>query len=102
MQFKFLSVALLLVGMQTAVAGDAAVGEQSYLAKGCIGCHGPAGKSALPDVYPSTAGKGAAFLVEQMKAFRDGTRTNPLMSPMSAALTDDDIANIAAYLSAQK
>ncbi len=92
----------LSVGTQAAIAGDAEAGAQAYLAKGCIGCHGPAGKSPNPAIYPSTAGKEAGYLVEQMKAFRDGKRVNPLMGPMSTSLTDEDIDNLAAYLSAQK
>ena len=92
----------LTLSAQTAIAADVAAGEQAYLARGCIGCHGPAGKSPNPDIYPSTAGKDAAFITEQINAFRDGSRTNPLMSPMVMGLTDDDVANLAAYLSAQK
>ena len=92
----------LSIGAQAAIAGDAEAGAQTYLTKGCIGCHGPAGKSPNPAIYPSTAGMEEAYLVEQLKAFRDGVRNNPLMSPMSAGLTDDDIANLAAYLAAQK
>jgi len=48
-------------------------------------------------MWPNLAGQKAGYLVLQMKAFRDGTRNNPMMSPMAAGLSDDDIANIAAY-----
>ena len=41
------------------------------------------------------------YLAKQIKAFRDGTRTDPTMAPMVAALTDDDIANLAAYFASQ-
>lgn len=102
LQIMLATAITLCAGAQIAAAGDATAGEQVYMVKACIGCHGPAGKSANPDIYPATAGKDAAFLVEQMKAFRDGTRASPLMTPMAAGLTDDDIANLAAYLSAQK
>ncbi|MBN1379213.1 MAG: cytochrome c [Gammaproteobacteria bacterium] len=102
LQFIFATMAIVCVSTQVAMAGDSATGERAYLAKACIGCHGPAGKSANPDIYPNIAGKEAAYLVEQMKAFRAGTRANPLMTPMAAGLTDDDIANLAVYLSAQK
>lgn len=102
LSLTFATAFLLSMSIPSAMAGDAAAGEQAFLAKGCIGCHGPGGHSANPDVYPATAGKDEAFLVEQLKAFRAGDRSNPLMSPMAAALTDEDIANLAAYLSAQK
>ena len=41
------------------------------------------------------------YLAKQIKAFRDGVRTDPMMAPMVAALSDDDIANLAAYFAAQ-
>ena len=47
------------------------------------------------------AGQKEAYLAAQIKAFRDGTRQNPMMSPMAQGLSDADIANLAAYLSAQ-
>lgn len=93
---------LVLSLSQAAWAADVKAGETAYVAKGCIGCHGPAGKSANPTAFPSTAGLDAAYTVEQLNAFRAGTRSNPMMSPMAAGLADEDIANIAAYLAAQK
>ena len=84
----------------TATAADAAAGEQAYLTKGCIGCHGPAGKSPNEATFPTLAGKEAAYLSEQLNAFRSGERQNPMMSSMSMTLTDEDVANLAAYLSA--
>jgi len=105
MKFNLVYVIAMVSGVAltpVAQAGDADAGEQAYLVKGCIGCHGPHGKSSNSEIYPTLAGKDDAYLVEQMKAFRDGSRNNPLMSPMSFGLTDDDIANLAAYLAAQK
>lgn len=51
------------------------------------------------DMWPNLAGQKAGYLVAQMKAFRDGQRPNPMMAPMAAPLSDDDIANLAAYYS---
>jgi cytochrome c553 len=51
------------------------------------------------DIWPNLAGQKPGYLVKQMKAFRDGGRKDPMMSPMAAALTDDDIDNLAAYFS---
>lgn len=64
----------------------------------CAACHGPAGISAM-DMWPNLAGQKAGYLVKQLKAFKDGTRTDPSMSPMAAPLTDEDMANLAAYYS---
>jgi cytochrome c553 len=76
--------------------GDAAAGKAKYAT--CQGCHGPAGISANP-VWPSLAGQKDGYLVKQLKAFRDGARTDPMMSPMAKPLSDEDIDNLAAYLS---
>lgn len=95
---------LLSVSAVSAVqaAGDAAAGESAYLAKGCVGCHGPAGDSQAPEMFPKLAGLEEAYLSTQLTAFRSGERAGPTMNPMASTLTDEDIANLAAYLSAQK
>lgn len=92
---------ILLAMTGTAFAGDAAVGEKTYVEKGCIGCHGPAGKSPNEATFPNLNGKETAYLTEQLNAFRSGERQNPMMSAMSQTLTDEDVANLSAYLSAQ-
>ncbi|MGH1539048.1 MAG: c-type cytochrome [Arenicella sp.] len=64
----------------------------------CVGCHGSNGISTNPE-WPNLAGQQEKYLSKQLKAFRDGQRNDSLMSPMAAALSDDDIANISAYYS---
>lgn len=91
----------VLVGMAVAVSGaavaaDAAAGKAKSAT--CAGCHGAAGVSNNP-LWPNLAGQKEAYLVKQMKAFRDGTRADPMMAPMAKPLSDDDIANLAAYYS---
>ena len=77
-------------------AGDIAAGKlKSAL---CAACHGAEGISAT-DIWPNLAGQKAGYLVKQMKAFRDGGRKDPMMSPMATPLSDDDIDNLAAYFS---
>ena len=66
----------------------------------CIACHGIDGNSANPE-WPSIAGQHESYTVRQLKAFRDGVRQNPLMSPMAAGLSDQDIADLAALYSSQ-
>lgn len=92
----------MLGAVHVAVAGDVAAGEATYSAKGCMGCHGPAGNSPNPAMFPKTAGKEESYLLTQLKAFRSGERSNPMMSPMANGLTDEEIANLAAYLAEQK
>jgi cytochrome c553 len=67
-------------------------------AAACQACHGPA--SANPE-WPNIAGQGERYQREQLKAFRDGKRVNPVMSPMAAGLSDQDIADIAAHFATQ-
>ena len=95
---KTYSIALLATALMmsaTAVqAGDAAAGKAK--AATCAGCHGQNGISANP-LWPSLAGQKDAYLVKQMKAFRDGDRNDPMMTPMAKPLTDADIDNLAAF-----
>ena len=91
---------LLMISANTAMAaGDAAAGKAK--AATCAGCHGAAGISANP-LWPNLAGQKDAYLVKQMKAFRDGTRSDPMMSPMAKPLSDADIDNLAAFYSSLK
>lgn len=83
--------------MLTAVAAQAA-DPQAGKAKAavCAACHGANGISIIPD-YPNLAGQKVKYLQSSIKAYRDGERKNPIMSPMAAGLSDDDIANLAAF-----
>lgn len=90
-----LAAALVAASFSTAaLAGDAAAGKAK--AAVCAGCHGPNGISANP-MWPNLAGQKEAYLAKQIKAFRDGVRKDPSMSPMAAGLTDADAENLAAY-----
>jgi len=50
-------------------------------------------------LWPNLAGQKFAYPVKQLKALRDGTRKDPMMAPMAAGLSDEDINNLAAYFS---
>ena len=69
----------------------------------CMACHGPQGISANP-LWPNIAGQSATYIASQLTAFREGAsnpqaakRYDPLMSPQSLALSDEDIRNLAVY-----
>ena len=64
----------------------------------CFACHGLDGISII-DIYPNLNGQKEKYLVKQLTAFRDGTRIDPVMSPMAIILTDEDIAAVSKYLS---
>lgn len=67
----------------------------------CVGCHGVNGISAIP-TFPNLAGQKAAYTAAQLKAFKDGTRKNATMASMVLQLTDQDMADIAAYYESLK
>jgi cytochrome c553 len=88
--------ALGLVFSPAQAAGDAAAGKTK--AAVCGACHGVNGISTN-DMWPNLAGQKEGYLKLQLTALRDGTRKNPMMSPMAANLSDQDIADLAAYYS---
>lgn len=77
-----------------AASGDSAAGRQK--AERCVACHGEKGISAMASV-PSLAGQTDQFIQWQLVFFRSGRRSSPLMSPMVADLTDEDIRDLGAY-----
>ncbi len=79
-----------------AMAGDAAAGQTKAMA--CAACHGVSGISST-DIWPNLAGQKAGYLAKQLKAFRDGTRSDPVMTSMAKPLSDQDIDDLAAYYS---
>lgn len=85
------ATALLVV---TANAADIEAGKAKSAV--CAACHGSTGISPTP-IWPNLAGQKEQYLAAQITAFRDGTRKNAQMAPMVAGLSDDDIANLAAY-----
>ncbi len=91
-------VSLVLLFSPPLPAGDIAAGREKSLA--CAACHGEDGNSPSP-AWPNLAGQHADYTGKQLKNFRDGSRQNPQMSPMAANLTDEDIADLAAYYAAQ-
>jgi cytochrome c553 len=78
--------------------GDAKAGETKAAA--CAACHGAGGNSAMP-AWPKLAGQGAPYLHAQLKAFKEGKRMNPIMQGQVAALSDQDMQDLALYFAAQ-
>lgn len=90
------AITLLATAGHVMAAGDAAKGKTKAMA--CIACHGTEGISPN-DLWPNLAGQKAGYLVKQMKAFRDGQRTDPMMTGMAKPLSDQDMEDLAAYFS---
>ena len=91
--------ASLVLSVGANAAGDAAAGKSKSAV--CAACHGATGTSANA-IWPNLAGQKEAYLVKQLKAFKSGARKDPMMAPMVASLSDQDMANLAAYYSSQK
>ncbi len=95
---------LLLIAASTLTSAslaqaDAAAGQAKSAA--CAACHAADGNSTNPE-WPNLAGQHPAYIVKQLQDFKEGkARSNALMSGVAASLTDDDMANLAAYFSAQ-
>ncbi|MGB6105843.1 MAG: c-type cytochrome [Pusillimonas sp.] len=71
----------------------------------CIGCHGiPGYKSSYPEVYhvPMIAGQNAEYIVAALKEYASGARTFPTMEAIAQSLTEQDMADLAAYYSSLK
>jgi cytochrome c553 len=71
----------------------------------CIGCHGiPGYKAAFPEVYqvPMLGGQSAKYIENALNAYKKGERKNPGMRGIAGGLSEQDIADIAAYYSRQK
>lgn len=86
--------------MTAAIAGDAAAGKGKSAA--CGGCHGMDGNSPIA-TYPKLAGQNEAYITKQIKDYKaNTTRQNAIMMGMTAALSDEDAADIGAYFQAQR
>ena len=104
---KKITALLVLAGIaQTAVAADVLGNVQNAKAKieMCIGCHGiPGYKATFPEVFqvPMIGGQSAKYLESALKAYRKGDRKHPSMVNIAKSLSDQDIADVAAYYSQQ-
>lgn len=91
-------VASLALPCHAGPQGDAARGEAK--AAVCASCHGPGGNSVDPQ-FPILAGQVPGYTARQLAAFKSGARSDPVMAPMAAALSEQDMADLDAYYSDQ-
>ena len=109
MKIRSLTLAGLVTGAALACSpvgaaeGDPQAGNQKKAM--CAGCHGIAGfRTAYPEVYsvPKLGGQNAAYIVAALKAYKAGERSHPTMVGIAASLSDQDMADLAAYYSQSK
>ena len=99
MKIKILkqSLTACMITLATTVyAGDIIHGKTKSAA--CAGCHGANG-IGLSQEFPNLAGQKEAYIIKQLTAFKNGTRKDPTMAAMTAALTNTDMQDLAAYFS---
>jgi cytochrome c553 len=90
----------LCVGFNLAhAAGNADEGKKQSAI--CAGCHGADGNSPINPLWPKIAGQHPGYIEKQIKDFKAGDRSDPTMTPMAMPLTDQQIADLAAYFSSQ-
>ncbi|HSV53739.1 MAG TPA: c-type cytochrome [Burkholderiaceae bacterium] len=83
------------------VKGDAKAGEKKIAM--CIGCHGIKGyQASFPEIYkvPMISGQGAKYIVAALSAYRQGDRKHPTMRSIADSMSDQDMADVAAYYAA--
>lgn len=96
----------MTAALLAAVAGALPAAEQGSAEAGagkvmvCLACHGVNGNSTNPE-WPSLAGQNAIYTSQQLVAFKEGRRSNPIMSPQAQMLAEQDIADVAAYYAQQ-
>jgi cytochrome c553 len=92
---SFARLVLVLSLVPTAaLAGDAKLGPQK--ATQCQTCHGLDGRAKIPGAA-HLAGQEEIYLVKALKDFKSGARKNEMMSVLAPSLSDEDIADLAAY-----
>jgi cytochrome c553 len=92
-----LAAALTALACVSAHAGDVKAGRAK--AAKCEVCHGIDGQAKIPEA-PNLSGQVESYLVEQLKLFKGGQRQNDMMSAMAGTLSEQDIADLAAYYAA--
>ena len=80
-------------------AGSAEAGQARSIV--CAGCHGVDGNSFNPE-WPSLAGQNASYLIKALQSFKEGSRQNVLMNAQAAALSEQDMQDLAAWFASQK
>ena len=87
--------------------GHVDAGEQLAQRKGkatgqaCVDCHGPGGNAPIDPSYPKLGGQYHDYLAHSLQMYRDGDRANVLMASQAKELTDQQIADLAAYFGSQ-
>lgn len=92
----------LVIMSSAAGAADSQTLYTQSLAATCANCHGTQGKSLKDPSVPGLAGRPSAYLIEQMQAFKTGTREATIMHQIAKGYTDEQVKQMADYFANQK
>jgi len=95
-------IAMMILSAAAHAEGAALDGASLYKTKTCLTCHGKDGKSPIMPSYPKIAGQNEAYVLQQMKDIKSGTRANGNSAGMKGIMhlvSDEEIAALAKYVS---
>lgn len=99
---RYLLMSILALTLAAPVhAGKGSPGEGLKKSQPCQACHGKDGNGIGDPQYPIIAGQYEDYLVHSLKAYRSGARQNVIMQGFATTLSDQDIADLAAYFASQ-
>ncbi len=96
--FVLTGLAISVAASAWAEGGNAEAGKTKSAT--CAACHGADGNSVNPE-WPKLAGQHPSYIAKQLANFKEDARVNPSMSPMAKPLSEQDMADLAAYFSSQ-
>lgn len=99
---RVLTLTMLLALVQTSHASGDPVAGRDKAAQVCVSCHGSDGNGNGDQNNPRLAGQHRDYLEQALHSYRDGTRENAIMQGFAQTLSDEDIANLAAYYAEQQ
>lgn len=94
-------LAVLLAGSAAGAWAQSPAAAGRAKAQMCATCHGPLGLAVAPDA-PNLAGQSEIYIAAQLRAYRSGARKHEVMAVMAKGLSDEDIANLAAWYASIK
>lgn len=98
-RLSFAVAAAFLFAGGAATAADIEAGKAKSVV--CQACHGPDGNGIGDPQYPNIAGQYADYLAKALHDYKSGARKNAIMAGFATTLSDEDIANLAAYFASQ-
>lgn len=96
--FVLTGLAISITASAWAEGGNAEAGKTKSAS--CAACHGADGNSTNPE-WPKLAGQHASYIMKQLANFKEDKRVNAIMSPMAKPLSEQEVADLAAYFASQ-